>query len=162
MKKTIPVIGMACVVCAANVENTLRKLRGVNSATVTLSTRTVLVDYDPDVITLDDMKREVSNAGYDLVVESDRNAEEINRREYTLLRRRTLLSWLFAALTMYFGMSGDGALCAPNRLAEERIERAEEERYERAQRHERVHVRRAMRYLFCRRHIEASAAVEHV
>lgn len=108
MKKTIPVIGMACVVCAANVENTLRKLRGVNSATVTLSTRTVLVDYDPDVITLDDMKREVSNAGYDLVVENDRNAEEINRREYTLLRRRTLLSWLFAALTMYFGMSGDG------------------------------------------------------
>ncbi len=109
MKKTIPVIGMACVVCAANVENTLRKLRGVNSATVTLSTRTVLVDYDPDVITLDDMKREVSNAGYDLVVENDRNAEEINRREYTLLRRCTLLSWLFAALTMYFGMSGDGA-----------------------------------------------------
>ena len=100
---------MACVVCAANVENTLRKLRGVNSATVTLSTRTVLVDYDPDVITLDDMKREVSNAGYDLVVENDRNAEEINRREYTLLRRRTLLSWLFAALTMYFGMSSDGA-----------------------------------------------------
>lgn len=100
---------MACVVCAANVENTLRKLRGVNSATVTLSTRTVLVDYDSDVITLDDMKREVSNAGYDLVIESDRNAEEINRREYTLLRRRTLLSWLFAALTMYFGMSSDGA-----------------------------------------------------
>lgn len=109
MKKTIPVIGMACVVCAANVENKLRQLRGVNSATVTLSTRTVLVDYDPEVITLDDMKREVSNAGYDLVIESDRNAEEINRREYTLLRRRTLLSWLFAALTMYFGMSGDGA-----------------------------------------------------
>ena len=109
MKKTIPVIGMACVVCAANVENKLKGLRGINSATVTLSTRTVLVDYDPEVITLDYMKSEVSNAGYDLVVESDRNAEEINRREYTLLRRRTLLSWLFAALTMYFGMSGDGA-----------------------------------------------------
>ena len=109
MKKTIPVIGMACVVCAANVENKLRGLQGVSSASVSLATRTVLVDYDPDVITLDDMKREVSNAGYDLVVESDRNAEEINRREYTLLRRRTLLSWLFAALTMYFGMSGDGA-----------------------------------------------------
>lgn len=109
MKKTIPVIGMACVVCAANVENKLKGLRGINSATVTLSTRMVLVDYDPDVITLDDMKREVSNAGYDLVIETDRNAEEINRREYTLLRRRTLLSWLFAALTMYFGMSGDGA-----------------------------------------------------
>ena len=54
------------------------------------------------------------------------------------------------------------AACAPNRLAEERVERTEEERYECAQRHERVHVRRAMRYLFCRRHIEASAAVEHI
>ena len=104
MKKTIPVIGMACSVCSANVERKLNSLDGIRSASVSLAGRTALVDYDPEKITLEDMKREVSNAGYDLVIESDRSVEEINRREFTLLKRKTLLSWLFAILTMAFSM----------------------------------------------------------
>ena len=104
MKKTIPVIGMACSVCSANVEKKLRSLKGINSASVSLASRTALVDYNPDIISLEDMKREISNAGYDLVIENDRSVEEINRREFTLLRRRTLASWLFAILTMRFSM----------------------------------------------------------
>lgn len=104
MKKTIPVIGMACSVCAANVERKLNSLEGINSATVSLAGRTTLVDYDPEKITLEDMKREISNAGYDLVIEADRSAEEINRREFTLLKRKTLLSWFFAILVMAFSM----------------------------------------------------------
>ena len=104
MKKTIPVIGMACSVCSANVERKLNSLEGINSATVSLAGRTAFVDYDPEKITLEDMKREISNAGYDLVIEADRSAEEINRREFTLLKRKTLLSWLFAILVMAFSM----------------------------------------------------------
>ena len=104
MKKTIPVIGMACSVCSANVEKKLQSLEGINYASVSLASRTALVDYDPDIISLEDMKREISNAGYDLVIENDRSVEEINRREFTLLRRRTLASWLFAILTMCFSM----------------------------------------------------------
>ena len=95
---------MACSVCSANVEKKLRSLKGINSASVSLASRTALVDYDPDIISLEDMKREISNAGYDLVIENDRSVEEINRREFTLLRRRTLASWLFAILTMCFSM----------------------------------------------------------
>ena len=104
MKKTIPVIGMACSVCSAHVEKKLQSLEGVNSASVSLANRTALIDYNPDMLSLEDMKREVSNAGYDLVIENDRSVEEINRREFTLLRRRTLASWLFAILTMCFSM----------------------------------------------------------
>ena len=95
---------MACSVCSANVERKLNSLDGVNSATVSLASRTALVDYDPDKITLEDMKRAISEAGYDLVIESDRSADEINRREFTLLKRKTLLSWLFAVLVMAFSM----------------------------------------------------------
>ena len=95
---------MACSVCAANVERKLNSLEGITSATVSLAGRTALVDYDPEKITLEDMKREISNAGYDLVIEADRSAEEINRREFTLLKRKTLLSWFFAILVMAFSM----------------------------------------------------------
>ncbi len=95
---------MACSVCSANVEKKLQSLKGINSASVSLASRTALVDYNPDIISLEDMKREISNAGYDLVIENDRSVEEINRREFTLLRRRTIASWLFAVLTMCFSM----------------------------------------------------------
>lgn len=104
MKKTIPVIGMACSVCAANVERKLNSLDGINSATVSLAGRTALVDFNPEQITLEDMKREISNAGYDLVLEEDRSAEEINRREFTLLKRKTIGSWIFSLLVMAFSM----------------------------------------------------------
>ena len=82
---------MACSVCAANVERKLNSLDGINSATVSLAGRTALVDFNPEQITLEDMKREISNAGYDLVIEENRSAEEINRRELTLLKRKTIL-----------------------------------------------------------------------
>ncbi len=104
MKKTIPVIGMACSSCSANVERKLNSLDGINSATVSLAGRTALVDYDPEKITLEDMKREISEAGYDLIIEADRSAEEIQRREFALLKRKTVLSWFFAVLTMAFSM----------------------------------------------------------
>ena len=106
MKKTIPVIGMACSVCAANVERKLNSLDGINSATVSLAGRTALVDFNPEQITLEDMKREISNAGYDLVIEENRSAEEINRREFTLLKRKTIGSWIFSLLVMAFSMGG--------------------------------------------------------
>ena len=104
MKKTIPVIGMACSVCAANVERKLNSLDGINSATISLAGRTALVDFNPEQITLEDMKREISNAGYDLVIEEDRSAEEINRREFTLLKRKTIGSWIFSLLVIAFSM----------------------------------------------------------
>ena len=104
MKKTIPVIGMACSVCAANVERKLNSLDGINSATVSLAGRTALVDFNPEQITLEDMKREISNAGYDLVIEEGRSAEEINRRKFTLLKRKTIGSWIFSLLVMAFSM----------------------------------------------------------
>ena len=104
MKKTIPVIGMACSACSAHVERKLNSLKGVNEANVSLATRTALVDYDPKEISLEDMKREISKAGYDLVIETGRSADEINRREFSILRRKTVISWIFSILVMSISM----------------------------------------------------------
>ena len=85
MKKTIPVIGMACASCSANVERKLNSLDGIQQASVSLPGRSALVDYDPARISLEDMKRAINGIGYDLVIEADRSAVEIERRAYTLL-----------------------------------------------------------------------------
>lgn len=105
MKRTLPIIGMACASCSAHVERTLNGLRGVQSASVSLASRTALIDYDPSAITLEEMKAAINGIGFDLVIEADRSVEAIERRAYVRLRRRTLLSWLFALLTMAISMS---------------------------------------------------------
>ncbi|MBQ7422750.1 MAG: heavy metal translocating P-type ATPase [Prevotella sp.] len=103
-KKTIPVVGMMCAVCAATVEKKLSSLEGISSAAVSLPGRSALVEYDPKQITLQQMKDQIGSIGYDLVIEEDRSVVEIERRSFVLLRRKTVVSWLLALLCMSVSM----------------------------------------------------------
>lgn len=62
------------------------------------------MEFDEKEISLEQMKREINAIGYDLVIESDRSVEEIERNAYRQLKRKTLLSWLFAVLCMAVSM----------------------------------------------------------
>ena len=104
MKQTIPVIGMACSACSANVEKKLNELKGINTASVSLPGRSALVDYDPETISLEQMKAAINGIGYDLVIDKETSVEEIEKREYTLLRRKTILSWIFSIAVMSVSM----------------------------------------------------------
>ena len=103
-KRTIPVLGMMCAGCAANVERRMNGIEGVERAAVNLATRTVLVEYDETRVTPEKMKEEIERAGYDLVIEEDRSVAEIENRAYALLRRRVVVSWVFALLVMAISM----------------------------------------------------------
>ena len=111
MKRTIPVIGMACSACSANIEKKLNSLNGITSASVSLPSRSALVDFNPDEVSLTDMKAAINAIGYDLVIEEGRSAVEIEKRAYTLLKRKAILSWIFAigvmAISMHWINFGD-------------------------------------------------------
>ena len=104
MKQTIPVIGMACSSCSANIEKKLNTLKGVNSASVSLPDRSALIDFNPQVISLEKMKAEINALGYDLVIDKETSVDEIEKREYVLLKRKTVLSWLFSIAVMCVSM----------------------------------------------------------
>ena len=104
MKQTVPVIGMACSACSANIEKKLNTLKGVNSASVSLPGRSALIDFDPQVISLEKMKAEINALGYDLVIDKETSVDEIEKREYVLLKRKTVLSWLFSIAVMCVSM----------------------------------------------------------
>lgn len=104
MKQTIPVIGMACASCSANIERKLNELDGINEASVSLPGRSALVDYNPEKISLEKMKSEINGIGYDLVIDKQTSVEEVEKRAYTLLKRKTLLSWVFSVAVMCVSM----------------------------------------------------------
>lgn len=95
---------MACSACSANVEKKLNELKGINTASVSLPGRSALVDYDPETISLEQMKAAINGIGYDLVIDKKTSVEEIEKREYTLLRRKTILSWIFSIAVMSVSM----------------------------------------------------------
>ena len=107
-KKTVAILGMMCAGCAANVERKLNSIDGVASAAVNLPARTALVEYNPAVVALGDMKTALASVGYDMVIEPDRNVEAIERRAYVSLRRKVAVSWLLALLTMSVSMGWVG------------------------------------------------------
>ena len=73
----LPVVGMSCTRCAANVERVLqRKVDGVESASVNFAAETAHISYDPDKVGLPTIAEAVKEAGFSLVLpESHRHAE---------------------------------------------------------------------------------------
>jgi Cu+-exporting ATPase len=105
----IPVRGMTCASCSAAVERALRKLTGVQSASVNLATEKATVTYDPSLVRVSALKRAITAAGYtplDVEVAAgsvDRDAER-KAQETRSLWQRFALSALFAAPLLYLAM----------------------------------------------------------
>ena len=103
MKKTVPVVGMACASCSANVENKLRSLPGVNDVSVSLIGRSAMIDYDESKISLEAMKKEINSIGYNLVIvgrlrqSGSKNIPCLSARRYCRYSYR-LQAWLLACV----------------------------------------------------------------
>ncbi len=61
---TLPVTGMTCANCVATVERSLKKVGGVQTAVVNLSSERAMVEFDPASVGLNDLIARVQRAGY--------------------------------------------------------------------------------------------------
>lgn len=61
---TLPITGMTCANCVATVERNLKKVEGVQSAIVNLSSERATVEFNPELTGLDALIRRVESAGY--------------------------------------------------------------------------------------------------
>lgn len=61
---TLPITGMTCANCVATVERSLKKVDGVEEASVNLSSERAAVIFDPSLATLNDLVGRVERAGY--------------------------------------------------------------------------------------------------
>ncbi len=87
---TLPITGMTCANCVATVERNLKKVDGVELATVNLSSERATVVFDPALAGLGDLVARVERAGYhvaegeaDLVIRKmsdDNDARRLEKR----------------------------------------------------------------------------------
>ena len=101
---TLPVVGMMCAACSANVERKLASLDGVVDVSVSLPGRTAMVDYDPERIDVHEMRRQVASIGYELITDSEVDVEDIERKALEILKRKVVGSWTVSAVVMALSM----------------------------------------------------------
>ena len=89
---TLPITGMTCANCVATVERNLKKLDGVQNASVNLSSERATVEFDTARLGLGDMIARVNRAGYgvatgeaDLIIKRLSDDNDARRLEKALL-----------------------------------------------------------------------------
>lgn len=68
-KETIRISGMSCAACAARVEKVLNNLEGIKNAAVNLAVEKAVVEYDNNIISIEDIIDAIKKLGYDAVSE---------------------------------------------------------------------------------------------
>lgn len=63
---TLGISGMTCGGCVRSVTNVLTALDGVAKADVSLEQRSAVVDYDPEKVGIEQLKRSIVQAGYEI------------------------------------------------------------------------------------------------
>ncbi|MBQ7069501.1 MAG: cation-translocating P-type ATPase, partial [Synergistaceae bacterium] len=106
MSEHYNVTGMSCAACSARVERVVKKVKGVESCSVSLLTNSMIVEGSASS---QDIIAAVEKAGYgaSLVTKSKESAsqkdEDINKDERTL-KLRLISSLIFLAVLIYFSM----------------------------------------------------------
>jgi len=100
--------GMSCAGCAITIEKALNRLPGVKLARVNFAAEEAVVEFDPKVTPISELKRTVTAVGYEV---RDRGADENAAiiAELKRARNRMILAWMLVApamLVMIFHLTG--------------------------------------------------------
>lgn len=109
VKKIFPVLQMSCASCAISAESIVKGLNGVNNASVNFATATLSVEYQPDVITPEQIRTAVQDGGYDLLIEDDKDTaadalEDMHIKKFNVLNRKTIFAVIFSLPVVIIGM----------------------------------------------------------
>jgi P-type Cu+ transporter len=99
---SLKIIGMSCASCSAGLEKSIGRLNGVENVSVNLLLQKLIVDLDDSKISLDDIKKEIKNQGfdYDVYVRNDNN----DKKESNVFLLKLVTSLIFAMLLLFISM----------------------------------------------------------
>ena len=115
-KLEMPVTGMTCANCAANIERALNKrTAGIVTAAVNFATERVSVEYVPGVLNADDIVTAIEKAGYGAIppeegIDEEDAEQKARNAEIKNQTRKFAIGVLFALPLFVFSMGRDFGL----------------------------------------------------
>lgn len=121
MRKKFSVEGMMCAACQSNVEKMVRALPGVDSVNVSLLSKSMIVDYDPEMVNEEKIENIVARGGYACSIFVNESIVSLQRKKEAELKKKKnklIWSWVSLALLMVFSMTpmflGDSFMQRPD------------------------------------------------
>lgn len=112
MKQKFNVEGMTCSACSVHVDKAVKKLNGVNNCNVNLLSNTMEVEFDDNVLRIDDIIEAVKKAGYKAYI----NKEKISKKkDFALIK--LIICFSLLAVLMYITMGHMIGLKLPSFLS---------------------------------------------
>ncbi|MBA2175659.1 copper-translocating P-type ATPase [Halobacillus locisalis] len=90
--------GMTCSACSSRIQKVLNKMEGIDQATINLATEAGFVEYEPSLVSVDDIIAKVEKLGYNAVIKQDREEQKDYKEEEIKKKKRQL--WLSALLSL--------------------------------------------------------------
>lgn len=109
LKMEFSIKGMTCAACAAAAEKALKGQYGIISATVNLIAEKASVEYIPTIVSFEDFKRFIKEAGYEAVPISEEfvdKEKERREREFQELKRHFIFSAILTVPIIIGSMIG--------------------------------------------------------
>lgn len=108
IKKSFPVMQMTCASCAVSVESILKSQVGVIDASVNYANAKVSVEFIPNLVQVESLKKAVQSIGYDLLIEdsasSDATLEHIKQEKFITLKKKTYWALALSVPVVVIGM----------------------------------------------------------
>lgn len=95
-KAEFDISGMTCAACANKIEKRLNKLNGVQTATVNFALESAFVEYNPDEVSIPDMKDAINKLGYRLEQKEEATGEKVDHRQKEIEKQKG--KFIFSAI----------------------------------------------------------------
>lgn len=97
---TLPIDGMTCASCAANIEKAIKKLDGIESANVNFSTEKATITYNSKIVRISEIKQAIKKTGYEpleIEVTSSSDDEKLrHEKAMKILWNKFVISAIFS------------------------------------------------------------------
>ena len=100
MKQKFSIIGMSCAACVSHVNKAVVHLKGVNNVDVNLLSNSMVVDYDENVVNINDIINAVSDAGYGAKIYEKVNNNAALKKDL----HKLIIAFILLILLMYVSM----------------------------------------------------------
>jgi len=122
-KIILKIQGMHCASCSVNIENTLKKQKGILKVNVNFASEKASLEFNPEEITIEKIKKNIHKLGYEAREEDFK--KEMNdhhkHQEIKQLKSRFVFSFIFGLPLIYMVMGKMIGLAIPQVLEEYNI-----------------------------------------
>ena len=119
-KVELDVLGMTCAACSNRIEKVLNKQKGVQLATVNLTTESAAIEYNPGIVDTEAIIEKIRNLGYDAKPKAEAEEKQTHKeKQLKTMKTKLIISALLSIpllITMLdhlFGMNIPAILMNP-------------------------------------------------